>query len=86
MNKIVVDIAKMAVIVAVIIGGIWLVFQASDANQAKGEQERQAIRAKYGCQPTNEFVGKDAERLWLCRDGVKYKEGVFYFWARDERK
>jgi hypothetical protein len=44
------------------------------------------MRVKYGCKPTNEFVGKEAERLWLCKDGLKHKEGVFYSWAYQEKR
>lgn len=41
---------------------------------------------KYGCKPTNEFVGKDGDRLYLCRDGFKYKYEGIRQWAYEEKK
>lgn len=46
----------------------------------------QKMQAKYGCKPTNEFVGKDGDRLWLCADGLKYKESAFYSWAYQDKR
>lgn len=43
-------------------------------------------KAKYGCRPTNEFVGKYAERLYICADGLKYKGTIFWKLAKDMRK
>lgn len=50
------------------------------------DQDVQMVREKYGCTPTNAFVGKNADRLWLCNDGLKYKEIAFRYWAQDERR
>lgn len=48
------------------------------------QEEIDARVQTYKCQPTNEFVGKDAERLYLCRNGVKYKYWSLYVQALDE--
>lgn len=37
------------------------------------DAEIEATRVKLGCVATNEFVGKDGDRLYLCNDGLKYK-------------
>lgn len=49
------------------------------------EQDIQNVIKKYDCKPTNEFVGKYADRLYLCHDGLKYKETAFYSWAYAEK-
>ncbi len=42
---------------------------------------------RYGCTATNEFVGKNAERLYLCSDGLKYTHSsIFYTTYRDIRE
>ena len=38
----------------------------------------------YQCQPTNEFVGKEAERLYLCPSGIKHKYWSLYLNALEE--
>ena len=56
-----------------------------DHNHEQLQINVQKVREKYGCTPTNEFVGRGGERLWLCANGLKYKEDSFYSWARDEK-
>lgn len=49
-------------------------------------QEEQALRSRMGCVPTNEFVGRSAERLWLCANGIKYPTNSFYGMAYQEKR
>lgn len=48
--------------------------------------EEQALRTRMGCTPTNEFVGRRAERLWLCANGIKYPADSFYYLAYQEKR
>jgi hypothetical protein len=50
------------------------------------EADVEAAKARYGCVPTNEFVGKDPERLYLCANGLKYPDRVFRSWAYEHNK
>lgn len=47
-------------------------------------QDIENVKKEYHCTPTNQFVGRDATRLYLCGDGVMYKEGVFWSWAKQK--
>jgi hypothetical protein len=44
----------------------------------KNNETVQKYMNSNGCTPTNEFVGKNAERLYLCSDGLKYKYGTLW--------
>lgn len=55
-------------------------------SNSPSNSEIEAVRIKYGCTPTNDFVGKDAERLYLCSNGYKYVYHTFYSWAYEEKK
>lgn len=50
------------------------------------EPKVQATMQKYGCKPTNEFVGKDAQRLYTCADGLKYTYGSLHQLAFKEKE
>lgn len=72
--------------VTAIVSAVFTFLTLAEKDSARKEADVQMVREKHGCTPTNEFVGKNADRLWTCRDGLKYKEGDFWYWARDERR
>lgn len=50
------------------------------------DKDIQDTYVKYGCKRTNEYVGKDADVLYLCQDGFKYKSGTIYQWAVQDKR
>ena len=74
---------------SLIVGGtIFFVFVGVKAalyfNPHPTQQDEENVKKEYKCVPTNQFVGRYAERLYLCADGVMYKEGVFWHWAKQK--
>lgn len=63
-----------------------VVLLSACTDQYPSELEIEQMMHKHGCVPTNEFVGKDAERLYECNNGIKYKYTSFYYWAYLEKK
>lgn len=49
------------------------------------DEQFAATLQKYNCKMTNEFVGKNAERLYDC-NGVRYKYWTIYQWAKQDIK
>lgn len=64
-----------------LIYGAYWVIQTSPT-----DEQVQAQIYKHGCKPTNQFVGKYADRLWVCKSGLMYKQDVFRQWAFDENR
>lgn len=55
------------------------------ATSQPSEEDVQAAMKRYGCVKTNEFVGKAAQRLYMCADGWKYtEEGIRQAAYRDK--
>lgn len=50
------------------------------------DEDVQVYLSRNGCNPTNEFVGKDADRLYLCADGIKYKYDTLRYGALMEKR
>lgn len=76
MNKIM-DSAYMphitgVAVLVILVGCFPMVFNYF-AGMQPTEEDTLAVITKNGCKPTNEFVGKEGDRLYLCSDGKKYK-------------
>lgn len=58
----------VAMIIALVVVSIF-----SEVFTLPSDKEVQATMMKHVCTPTNEFVGEEGDRLYLCQDGIKYK-------------
>jgi hypothetical protein len=60
---------------------VWLA-----TRDAPSSAEIQDYMNRAGCRPTNDFVGEDPERLYLCGDGVKYRWHDLHMGATNEKR
>lgn len=74
----------MAIMLGILVSSGCIAYKAVSNSPTDAQVE--VMRQRYNCVPTNEFVGRDASRLYLCDNGLKYPYSNFHQWAFEENK